>query len=278
MTPGPFGVPLPDWAEALRVRPPPVPSRLLDWEFRFCEPSYQTDGKAVSADGLLEAGLRVQPGAFLVADPGEIRPDQGLTELEWVQNAVPWCELVLRVANVERAVLDTFVRRQARGGVTVVPREGWKVADAASLLLRTTDPIPELEGALHRMLPRMAVGARAEAAALIRAGLRSALDPDGPERDGASTNRQTPFRLGRAMGACTLLQQAEEGESNLRVARRAGYATDGTLTISLKKTLGLGLWPIRRTVGWRWLLWRGLLVGTMRPHLRWERKAREAQG
>jgi hypothetical protein len=218
----------------------------------------------------------VQPGAFLVADPGEIRPDQALTELEWVQNAIPWCGLILRVPNVERAILDTLVRRQARSGVTVVLREGWKVPDTASLILRTTDPIPEVEGALHRMLPRLAAGARAEAAALIRAGLRSALDPDGPEREGASANRQPPFRLGRAMGAGIQLQRAEEGESNLRVAFRAGYATDGNLASSLKKTLGVGLWPIRRTVGWRWLLWRGLLERAMRPYLRPERKAREA--
>ena len=276
MTPGPFGVPIPEWVEALRDRPPPVPSRLLDWEFRFCEPSYRAEGKPVTADGLLEAGLRVQPGAFLVADPGEIRPDHALTELEWVQNAIPWCGLVLRVANAERALLDTLVRRHARGGVTVVPREGWKVAEAASLILRTTDPILELEGSLQRMLPRMAASARVEAAALIRAGLRSALDPDGPERDGASTNRQPPFRLGRAMGAGTLLQRAEEGESNLRAAFRAGYATDGNLAKSLKKTLGVGLWPIRRTVGWRWLLWLGLLGRAMRPYLRPERGAREA--
>lgn len=126
------------------------------------------------------------------------------------------------------------------------------------------------------MLPGMAAGARAEAAALIRAGLRSALDPDGPEREGASTNRQPPFRLGRALGAGTLLQGAEQNESNLRLAFRAGYATDGTLANSLKKTLGLGPWPIRRTVGWKWMLWRGLLGKAMRPYLKSERKAREA--
>jgi len=276
MTPGPFGVPVPDWVEALRDRPPPVPSRLLHWEFRFCEPSYRAEGKPVTADGILEAGLRVKPGAFLVADPGEIRPDQALTELEWVQNAVPWCELVLRVANVDRAVLDTLVRRHARGGVTVLSPERWEVRAIATLILRTADPIPQLEGALHRMLPRMAAGARAEAAVLIRAGLRSALDPDGPEREGASRNRQPPFRLGRAMGAGILLQRAEAGESNLRVAFRAGYATDGTLASSMKKTLGVGLWPIRRTAGWRWLLWRGLMGRAMRPYLRADRRAREA--
>jgi len=276
MTPGAFGVRVPDWVEALRDRPPPVPSRLLDWEFRFCEPSYRAEGEPVTPDGLREAGLRVKPGAFLVADPGEIRPDHALTELEWVQNAISWCGLILRVPNVERGLLHTLVRRQARSGVTVVLREGWKVPDTASLILRTTDPIPEVEGALHRMLPRLAAGARAEAAALIRAGLRSALDPDGPQRDGASTNRQPPFRLGRAMGASTLLQQVEEGESNLRIAFRAGYSSNGNLTSSLKKTLGVGLWPIRRTVGWGWLLWRGLLGRALRPYLKSERKAREA--
>ncbi len=51
MIPGPFGVPVPDWVEALRDRPPPVPSRLLDWEFRFCEPSYRAEGKWVSRMG-----------------------------------------------------------------------------------------------------------------------------------------------------------------------------------------------------------------------------------
>lgn len=196
--------------------------------------------------------------------------------LEWVQNTIPWCELVLRVANVERAVLDTLVRRQARSGVTVVPRDGWELPAVAALILRTTDPIPQLEGTLHRMLPRMAAAARADVAALIRAGLRSALDPDGPEREGASRNRQPPFRLGRAIGAGTLLQQADESESNLRVAFRVGFATDGTLAGSLKRTLGVGVWPARRTVGWRWMLWRGLLGRAIRPWLRPERAAMEA--
>ena len=276
MSPGPFGVPIPDWVEALRDRPPPVPSRLLDWEFRFCESPYRREERPFGAEGFLEAGLRIGRGAFLVVDPGAIRPDQTLTELEWVQNAVPWCELVLRVAEVERAVLDTLVRRLAGGGVTVVPRERWEVPATAALILRTTDPISQLEGVLHRMLPRMAAGARAEAAGLIRAGLRSALHPDGPEREWASSNRQPPFRLGRAMGGGVLLQQAEEDESNLRVAFRAGYATDRTLSSSLSKTLGEALWPIRRTVGWRWLLWRGLVGRALRPYLRAERGAREA--
>lgn len=74
------------------------------------------------------------------------------------------------------------------------------------------------------------------------------------------------------------LPAPEPVASTLQVAYRAGFATDSSRTASLRGLFGVGPWPIRNTVGWRWLLWSGLMQGgaerffVRRPH-----RARKAQ-
>lgn len=268
MRPGPFGVAIPPWIDALRDPAGPAPRGFRSWRFHFCSPPYRSLGKPLRADELAEAGMRVEPGAFLVADAGAPHPDEVPPDLTWIQETVPWCALVLQVDLAQREAVEELVRRMARRGITVLPREDSDPASMARLIVRTTDPVGEVESALRMMLPRTDSGTRAETAAQIQAGLRAALDPEGPAGVGAGQDRRIFFRVGRALGAAVRLQGAERGTSNLSVAYQAGYASGSSLETSMERTLGRRPGHVRGTVGWRWLLWLALLREEVRPRLR----------
>lgn len=274
MRAGPFGVEIPPWIDALRDPAGPAPPDFWTWRFHFCSPPNRSLGKPVQADELAEAGMRVGPGAFLVADAGVPHPDEVPLDLTWIQATVPWCGVVLQVDLAQREAVEELVRRMARRGITVVPREDSDPASMARLIVRTTDPVGEVEGSLRAMLPRMDSGARAEAAAQMQAGLRAAFDPEGPAGLGAGQDRRIFFRLGRALGAAVRLQRAERGTSNLAVACQAGFSSDSNLRMSMERTLGRQPGHVRGTVGWRWLLWLALLRGEMTLRLRPDRGRR----
>lgn len=274
MRQGPFGVAIPPWIDGLRNPGSPAPPGFRMWRFHFCSPPYHSLGKPVQAEGLLEAGIRVEPGAFLVADAGDLHPTAVPLELTWIQETVPWCGLVLRVSGAQREALEDLVRRQARRGITVVPQEAADPASLARLIARTTDPVGEVEASLRAMLPRMDSRARAEAAAQIQSGIRAAFDPEGPAGAGAGQDRRIFFRVGRALGAGVRLQQAERGTSNLAVAHGAGYGSDANLRSSMERVLGRRPGGVRGTVGWRYLLWLALLRKEMESRLKPERGRR----
>lgn len=58
--------------------------------------------------------MRAEPGAFLVADAGAPHPDEVPLELTWIQEAVPWCAVVLKVELAQREAVEELVRRMAR--------------------------------------------------------------------------------------------------------------------------------------------------------------------
>lgn len=217
---------------------------------------------------LAEVGLEVGRGAFLVGDCAYERPDQMPQELNWIQETVPWCGVVLQVDLARREATEELARRLARRGVTVVSRESGGPAFMARLIGRTTDPVGEIDASLRAMLPLLDPRARDEAVAQLTAGLRAASDPEGPAGVGAGQDRRVLFRVGRALGAAVQLQQAERGTPNLAVANRAGYGSESSLRASMERTLGRGPGHVRVTVGWRWLLWLALVREDVKSRLR----------
>lgn len=246
MRPGPFGAMIPPWVDRLRNPLRLPPPDLRSWCFQFSSPPYGAFRLPVTADEVAAAAMQADQGLLLVADADVFNSDYGPQGLAWIQDTIPFLSVVLRVDALRVTVLDELVRRLARRGITVVPRGSVDPPSIADLILRTTDPVSEAEGALRTMLPRMDAGARAQVAALIQAGLQSAADPEGPYAILAGNDRRFFFRVGRALGAALWLQRAERGTSNLALAHRAGYGSASSMEASLRRTLGRGAGQIRR--------------------------------
>jgi len=239
------------------------PKGLNHWRLQFGKPPYKALEPVWDESDVLQ---RLSPGGepprgpVLVAEPGNIDPNQGFPEVVWLRTTLPWLSLIVLVR--EPGQSDPLGRRitgLARAGALVVPRREIQAGEIALAAQGLLDPRNDFARWIARVVPGLPASMRRRATEELAAGFF--YDPETlhlahPEVRLRSRTRVW-IQVGRALKAAMGIQL--RGEKSLsRVASEASYSDLRAMSRALSRSFGIPPGAIEDTVGWEWLLWRFL--------------------